>query len=148
GGVTQPVLTAELGGKFQLLGSTIVDAASGTLLARAAFVTGLYHNLLNRAPDDAGMGVWVRQLEMGMSRLDVAAAFWRSPEHRTIEVDYFYNTFLRRSADAGGRAAWVNALLNGSTERDILGAILASDEYAARAGSDSATYVAQLYVDV
>src|SRR5260221_683582 len=82
-------------------------------LDATSFVTGLYNNLLNRAPDTAGLNFWVARINGGETNHDVAQDIWRSAEHRGIEVDAFYANLLHRTADAGGRAVWVNQLLTG-----------------------------------
>ncbi len=44
------------------------------------FVTGLYRDVLNRAPEGAGLAYWIDQIAGGTSREQVAAEFLRSPE--------------------------------------------------------------------
>jgi protocatechuate 3,4-dioxygenase beta subunit len=148
-GGPSPVLPAALGSKQQLLGSTIGQNPTATLVAQGAFVAGLYHNVLNRDPDAAGMTIWVQQLEGGLSRDQVARAFWQSAEHRVIEVNYWYQIYLNRSADAAGRTAWVNAMLAGATELDVVRSILSSPEFVGAATNQGrALFVSKLYHDV
>jgi hypothetical protein len=45
------------------------------------FVTLLYHNVLHRAPDTAGLNNWVTDLIGGESRAQVVVGFSESPEH-------------------------------------------------------------------
>jgi len=111
------------------------------------YVTSLYENVLERAPDPAGLNVWLQALNGGLSRSTVAEDFWESPEHRGIEVDQFYATFLHRPADSTGRAAWVNALVNGVSEAQVAINFLTSPEYTAT-HADAAAYVAGLYTDI
>ncbi|MDZ4393500.1 DUF4214 domain-containing protein [Cypionkella sp.] len=47
----------------------------------AAFVTLLYHNVLNRSPDAAGFAIWVEKLALGLkTRAEVVAGFAQSRE--------------------------------------------------------------------
>lgn len=137
-----PALLADLGGKGQLMGSAL-----HALEQQSAFVAGLYCNLLQRTPDPQGLTEWVRALQLGASHHDVAQGFWRSAEHRGLEVESFYQTFLDRPADAAGRAAWVNALQAGVSETDVMLAFLVSPEYQARRPGN-VQYVSGLYIDV
>jgi|GEM_PF-5330799 len=111
------------------------------------YVTSLYENVLERAPDPAGLNVWLQALNGGLPRSTVAEDFWESPEHRGIEVDQFYATFLHRPADSAGRAVWVNALVNGVSEAQVAINFLTSPEYTAK-HADTASYVAGLYTDI
>jgi hypothetical protein len=45
------------------------------------FVTLLYHNVLHRAPDTAGLNNWVTDRIGGESRAQVVVGFSESPEH-------------------------------------------------------------------
>jgi hypothetical protein len=98
-----------------------------------AFVRRLYHEVLDRDADGAGLIHWVNMLNAGSSRADVVAGVWHSTEHAELLVDQFYAAYLHRAADAGGRAFWVSALLGGMSEADVAQAFLASDEFYARA---------------
>src|SRR5260370_24665051 len=80
--------------------------------AAAGYVTSLYQNLLNRAPDASGLTFYVNEINGGLNNQAVAQQIWPSPEHRGLEVDSYYQTYLHRSADADGRAYWVNLMLN------------------------------------
>jgi virginiamycin B lyase len=111
------------------------------------FITSLYQTVLERAPDTAGLNVWVGLLNAGVSRNALSTAFWTSTEHRGLEVDQFYQTFLNRAADPAGRAGWVNALLSGVSETQVSIDFLTSAEYtASHPTTDS--YVTGLYTDI
>jgi hypothetical protein len=111
---------------------------------RTAFVAELYGDLLDRAPDAAGLSFWVQQLNQGMSRDEVSAAMWQSAEHRGREVDSFYQTFFNRDADAAGRQGWVNAFLSGLSEEQVEQGFLLSPEYQAT-HRDNSAFLAGLY---
>lgn len=51
------------------------DGSNGT------FVTALYNNVLDRAPEQAGYDFWVNALATGTSRADVLVGFSESPEN-------------------------------------------------------------------
>lgn len=53
-------------------------------LTNTEFVTLLYNNVLERQPDDAGLGFWAGQLDSGAQSTDqVVLAFTESPEFKT-----------------------------------------------------------------
>src|SRR5438132_12988164 len=107
---------------------TFKGSGQGTTTASVGgFVTSLYHNLLNRAPDPAGLPACQRQLQVGATRELVGYGFWLSSEHHGIEVDQFYAAFLHRAADAAGRAGWVSALDGGFPESSVAIGFLTSN---------------------
>ncbi|RST56309.1 DUF4214 domain-containing protein [Variovorax sp. MHTC-1] len=55
------------------------------------FVTLLYNNVLNRAPDAGGLSNWVNALNHGMSRADVVVGFSDSAEFRSTSSFGFKN---------------------------------------------------------
>jgi hypothetical protein len=119
---------------------------TGNLNGDVAYVRGLYHQLLGRVPDVDGLNFWMFQLDAGASRTQVADAFWRSPEHRGMQVDQFYQNFLHRASDPAGRAFWVNAFLGGAGEADVAEGILSSAEYLA-GHQGAAAFIGGLYQD-
>lgn len=74
------------------------------------FVDSLYELVLGRQPDDGGRSTWLDALRRGMTRTQVADAFYRSLESRRQRVDRLYLEVLRRAADAGGRVFWVERI--------------------------------------
>lgn len=79
----------------------------------------LYQAAFDRTPDLVGLGFWLKQLDGGVSRLDVANAFLTVPEGQALYgvntdtgtlVTAMYNHVLHRAPDAGGYAFWVNGL--------------------------------------
>ncbi len=124
----------------QLEDRVVLDATS--------FVTALYSDLLDRAPDPAGLAGWVGAIQNGQSNQQVATAIWRSAEHRGLEVDSYYESFLNRPADPAGRAGWVNAMVTGAlNEQGVETAILTSAEFTSKF-STPAAYVSGLYLDI
>jgi Domain of unknown function (DUF4214) len=98
-------------------------------LTATSYVTSLYQNLLNRAPDSAGLTFWVNQINSGLSNFQVAQDFWRSAEHRALEIESYYTTYLGRTADRIGLNFWVNQMLRGEPEVDVVAQFLTSGEY-------------------
>ncbi len=89
------------------------------------FITGLYQDLLNRAPDAAGLTTWMNVMAQRPGttpgKLDpadeayVASIQWpivlqsifESTERETMLVDAMYTNFLNRPVDPAGLANWV-----------------------------------------
>ena len=117
-------------------------------LDATSFVTGLYHNLLNRPPDMPGLNFWVAKINGGESNHDIAQEIWRSAEHRGVEVDNFYLGLLHRPAEPAGRAHWVNQLLSGViNEQRLEFGFVTSGEYFSQHPTSQA-YVDGLYIDL
>jgi glucose/arabinose dehydrogenase len=125
----------------------LVNKIAWTLGPDQSYVTGLYQDLLHRAPDTNGLNAWVAQLQAGASRQQVVNGLWTSAEHRGLEVDSYYVTYLHRAADSAGHQAWVNAFLSGASEVAVQEAFLTSAEYTAT-HADNTTFVNGLYADV
>jgi hypothetical protein len=120
----------------------ISDAFSGSqefqqtygALNNVQFVTLVYRNVLNRAPDQAGLNGWVAMLNSGASRGEVMTGFTESPEFRnnsgnSVEVIMMYEGMLRRAGEPAGYADWVNYLNAGNTSIPLISGFLNSIEY-------------------
>jgi hypothetical protein len=116
-------------------------------LDATSYVKSLYQNLLNRAADSGGLAFWVNQINNGMSNFQVAQDFWRSAEHRGIEIDSYYQNFLGRTADPAGRAFWVNQMMNGASEVQVIARFFTSGEYISEHPTPDA-YVTALYANI
>ena len=94
----------------QFLGSQEFQLRYGSL-DNTAFVTLVYNNVLNRAPDPAGLAQWVAWLNAGTySRADVMNGFITSPEfdarvRNRVYANMLYIGFLRRVGEATGSTA-------------------------------------------
>ncbi len=115
--------------------------------ATAGFVEALYHDVLGRAADAVGLAAWMGMLQEGMTRGQVSAAFWASPEHRSLEVASWYRAYLQRDGSAIEVADWVTVMDSGATEEDVEAAFLTSPEYTA-AHADNASFVPALYQEM
>jgi hypothetical protein len=119
------------GGTFEGMAAGLTSSPEYFVLqgsTNQGFVTGLYHDVLNRSASDAEVAGWVANLNSGASRLDVSVAFLTSQEYRTNLVQADYLTFLLRPADPGGLAAWVSALNAGAIDQQVLAGIFGSPE--------------------
>jgi hypothetical protein len=102
----------------------------------AAFVSGLYADVLGHAGDARGSTFWVTQLSGGATRAQVAEAFLTSPEAHRRAVDQYYEDFLQRQPDATGESAWLAALgQRRLSAAQVAQALLASEEFFARVAS-------------
>ena len=111
---------------IQFRDGKLVFDASGV----AAQVTRLYDTVLQRAPDQAGLDMWVDQLEdRGGALKDVANGFLNSAEFQAKTgrlsnadyVEFLYVNALGRASDPGGKANWIERLDNKSYDRaDLL----------------------------
>ena len=113
----------------------------------SAIVEGLYHNILGRAADSAGLAYWTAQLTAGESAAQVAGQFFRSTEYTTDVVESYYTTYLGRVGDPAGVASWVAKLQAGASEEQVAAAFLSSPEYTAKNVTDGA-FVQSLYENV
>ncbi len=87
----------------------------------AGFVTLLYHNVLNRAPDAAGLALWTQTLALGLkTRAEVVAGFAQSREFiATSQADLLH--FMRNFA--------VGDQLDGGTGNNLLFGGLGADTF-------------------
>ncbi|MES2297747.1 MAG: DUF4214 domain-containing protein [Pseudomonadota bacterium] len=79
----------------------------------------LYQAAFNRTPDQAGLGFWIRALDIGVPLKDVAAGFVMSAEwqalYGTDSTDRallagIYENVLHRTPDDGGLQFWLDIL--------------------------------------
>ena len=113
-----------------------------------SFVTALYNQLLNRAPDTAGLNNWVAAINSGASNQAVATAIWQSAEHRGDQVDAAYQLILGRASDPTGRQVFVNALMSGQIgELGLDNILFNSTEFALRNNTSNA-FISAVYVDM
>jgi len=116
------------------------------------FVTALYSDILNRAPDQAGLANYNSLLQSGASPASVAGSIWDSAEHRGVQIDGFYQTLLHRAADSEGRQAWIDKMVGGMSEETVMLGFVTSVEYLQHNPldplKDVTTYVTALYHDI
>ncbi|EPX84474.1 protein of unknown function/Hemolysin-type calcium-binding repeat (2 copies) [Rubellimicrobium thermophilum DSM 16684] len=133
------------------------------------FVTLLYNNVLDRAPDPGGLAHWTGQLASGqMTRPEVVRGFAESREFQTKteagalafsragleakwsdEVYRLYGAVFDREPDAGGFAHWAEALAGGRPYLSVVQGFTASREFQLRYGAtDDRQFVTLLYNNV
>jgi hypothetical protein len=113
-----------------------------------AWLTGLYNDLLGRAPDLAGLNSWLNALAAGASPFQVAAGFVTSVERETIVIREDYAAFLGRTPDAAGLNHWLSDLQSGLGRSFVASSIIASTEFFRRSGNTNADFVIAAFEDV
>ncbi|MFZ3003215.1 MAG: DUF4214 domain-containing protein [Undibacterium umbellatum] len=82
----------------------------------------LYQAAFDRKPDFAGLGYWIKDMELGSSLTTVAAGFFSSAEFQklygkapsnTTLITNFYSNVLHRSPDKAGFDYWLTAMDSG-----------------------------------
>jgi glucose/arabinose dehydrogenase len=103
------------------------------------YVSLLYNNVLQRAPDSAGLAGWTALLDGGTySRGQVMLGFTESTEFRAnvaneVFVTMMYAGLLRRTPESTGFNAWVMGLDNATyTRSQVIDGFFLSVEYHAR----------------
>jgi hypothetical protein len=89
----------------------------------------LYRAAFDRAPDKAGIGYWIGQMDDGLSLQQVARGFLNSSEFATLYgasptdsvfVNKLYQNILHRAADAAGIDYWLGVLSGGADRANVL----------------------------
>lgn len=89
----------------------------------------LYQAAFDRAPDAAGLGFWIAQMDHGGSLQQMARGFLQSDEFKGLygaapsDADYLrhlYQNVLHRAPDAAGYNYWMNVLAQGATREETL----------------------------
>ena len=115
-------------------------------------VTGMYHDLLLRDPDQAGLDYWVGQLQTGaQSVAGVAYGFTASQERESIRITDDYLRYLGRGPDQNGLNYWLNAFLTGVTNETLIGGFVGSVEYfydPSKGMGNEADWISAAYSDV
>jgi hypothetical protein len=120
-------------------GGTEIDVLRGILtssdysalhLSNESYVTGLYTDLLGRAPTAAELTYEVHKLQLNAGRASVAEDILGSREFLGSLVDRDYRSFLNHGVVGAVEQLDVAALQAGTdTPESVAVAILASDEY-------------------
>ncbi|MES2300215.1 MAG: DUF4214 domain-containing protein [Pseudomonadota bacterium] len=97
----------------------------------------LYRAAFARAPDQSGLGFWIKQVDHGVTLHDVANGFVESAEFKALysgaqsNVDFLthlYTNVFERAPDTGGEAFWLDAMSRGVSRADVLVAFSESPE--------------------
>jgi hypothetical protein len=99
--------------------------------ADAAFVAGLYHDVVGRAPDATGQAIWLAMLQAGITPKQAIAGFLSSQEALGRVVNGDYAAFVGRAPDAqGGQFFFGQLFAGGPGQAEAVGVeILASQEF-------------------
>lgn len=113
-----------------------------------AFVENVYHDLLGREGEQAGVQDWLGQLEAGLSHEGMVLGFEQSQEYEGRVVNGLYRSLLKRDADPVGFATFLNVLESGGSEAAVREGILGSSEYySVRGGGTDSGFLAAVYQD-
>jgi hypothetical protein len=152
GTVPLTVVTPEAGGgtssplTVTVQEALLPDGTQGTPNQR--FVSEVYHDLLGRAVESAGLAGWSTLLDQGMARQQLVLAIDASAEYRVRVVQGLYSTLLHRDADGGGLSGFTNFLANGGTVEQLESIMAGSPEYfQVRGGGTNSGFVNALYKD-
>jgi streptogramin lyase len=116
---------------------------------RAGWVVGLYHDLLGRAPDAAGLNNWLSQLNQGATPYSIALGFAAGAEREAIRVTADYQRYLGRAPSVDEVAYWVDQFVNhGQTNEDLIAGFVGSVEYFYRHYGNVPDYLQSVYADV
>jgi len=100
------------------------------LFADPLYITALYKQFLNRAPDPGGLATWEAILDNNpANRQTAASGISNSDENRTDIITGFYMTYLHRTPDGGGLMYWKGLLAGGISQPAIISAFVTSPEY-------------------
>lgn len=129
----------------------VVERLEGRELldANTTFLNKAFTDLLNRAPDPAGLAAFRQALAVGLPRSDAVSAIERSPEFLKAYVTKQYQTYLNHAPNAAGLVSWVAYLGAGGQPTQLQAALVGSQEYfVTRGGSTNNGFLDALYSDV
>lgn len=102
----------------------------------------IYSAALGRAPDLAGLGFWMKQMDKGLTLQEIAAGFMGSKEFadlyggpnptNEVFVDKLYTNILGRKPEPAGMAFWVDVLNRGVSKAEVLAGVSEAGENQAK----------------
>jgi hypothetical protein len=112
-------------------------AAFPDAMGNGEFVSRLFQQTLERAPEAAELDMWTAKLDQGAPRRDVVEGLLRNPEFDThvanhVNASLVYMVFLHRAGDAADISRMADSFKSGSTLGDAIGSIFQLPDYAAR----------------
>jgi hypothetical protein len=116
----------------------------------AAWITGMYRNLLGRFPSKAELDAWLAALADGESPADVAFGFAASPEREGQRITADYQTYLGRLPSASEVPNWVQAFNGGQSisKEDIIADFVGSPEFFQSHQDDVSDWLISAYEDI
>lgn len=115
------------------------------------WLDGLYHDLLAREPDAAGMQFWNGLLDAGVSKSIASMAFAGSFERQSLTVKQDYQNLLGQSPHAGLIDYWAAQLQHSANDAALVAALIGSPEYytdPAKGNGNAADWVTSAYHDL
>jgi len=128
-------------GTFRTPATVYLDSVQSQWVAR------MYSEVLGRAahPSVDEVNSWVNQLNMGVSRGQIAEIFVTSPERRSQVIGNLYETYLGRAVDVGGLNYWLGVWSANNGPEQVQAGIIGSPEFYFTAGNTDAAWVTALY---
>jgi hypothetical protein len=109
------------------------------------YVTKVYADLFQRAPDPAGLQTWSAALGQGAPYGAVANAITYSGEFRSRLITSSYQRYLGRGPDAAGLQGWLAGMNRGLQIEQMQSGFISSPEFYVRSGATDRLWVAELY---
>jgi len=101
--------------------------------ANIGWLTAMYQDILNRAPDNGGLTYWLGQLALGETRTQVADGFTSSPEEEALWASQLYFHYLGRAPRPAETAQVVTEITQqGLSREDVIALTISTDEYFTR----------------
>lgn len=114
----------------------------------ARWVQALYHDLLGRPADAAGLAAFTAALADGATRDELVVALEGDPD-RPVIVGSLYNGYLHRAPTAAELSFSEQLLASGATDEQLAASLLGSPEYlTTRGGGTNQGFLTSLYCDV
>lgn len=111
------------------------DRLAGAGASDPEFLSGLYADILRRAPDADGLSYWLRELGNGIDRKDVIVSFLVSPEYASetrddrLFIKELFADLLDKPADGADLVYWENMLAGGAPRAAVAKAMVESPEF-------------------
>ncbi len=118
-----------------------------TITPNEQFIAAVYHDLLKRTPDTAGMAFWTDFLAQGGSRSQCVSTLLSSREYLADKVDLLFRTYLHRSADTGATDYFVSVLAAGGSPQAVAAALVGSAEYYQAHGAGADGFIDAMFHD-
>jgi Domain of unknown function (DUF4214) len=113
------------------------------------FVAVLYRDILQRAPEPAGLSFWASKLDTGTSSTEIVQGIETSLEHRMDEVQGLYRSLLRREGDPQGIGFWAHFMQSGATLVQVEVIFITSTEFVSQNGpTSSQQFLSEVYLVV
>ncbi|MGH7193100.1 MAG: DUF4214 domain-containing protein, partial [Candidatus Saccharimonadales bacterium] len=113
--------------------------------SQASIVDKLYHQVLNRAADDAGLQYWTGQIMQGQQYGIIAEGIFLSDERLTPIITHYYQQFLLRQPDAQGLSYWMGIWRRDGGPENVVAGMISSPEFYGEAGNTNTGWVEALY---